>query len=556
MDPVHKDILISKRPELVENINMRDGLFTQLIARKILNQRMVRRIQNGRAADQQVEELLDIIPTRGPESFQLFCQALIADDQENVVNSYLCSSSLKSKKNNLNDQACPSSPERVLVHEDGTKNLYISGLSENSPDGQYLGVTEGQYKPFSENESRYVLKHYISDPQYGGIHLMPPREFAKWSSKCTPHSPDPAFQDKYCYPFEKPEKLARVDSIDTMQNLQVFHTADLPGSPTKKQRLSDKFSIAVFDPPVKGSYQHKTGINEKNVPMVPMLDSFDDPDIDLTDGPVGVQVQMANRQFYLGNYKKSYAMRRIPRGKALLINVNEVSGKSARRGTDIDRDNLYNLLSQLHFDVIVHNDVDGLTAKEMALKLQDFAALEDHKEFDCCVICLLSHGEEGFIFGTDGCKIALDDVFTLFDNNNCKALLGKPKIFIVQACRGGTLDRGVSLADEDETDGGSSKFKQMPTQSDMVLCYPTQAGYYAWRNRDRGSWYIEAVVQVFMKHAKSEDICTMLNRVNNVVSRKVSSCAHLDMDQMSQMSEYKSTLRMPHLFFFPGIGAG
>ena len=42
------------------------------------------------------------------------------------------------------------------------------------------------------------------------------------------------------------------------------------------------------------------------------------------------------------------------------------------------------------------------------------------------------------------------------------------------------------------------------------VLYP---GYYAWRNRERGSWYIEALVQIFMKYARCEDICTMLNRV-------------------------------------------
>ena len=55
-------------------------------------------------------------------------------------------------------------------------------------------------------------------------------------------------------------------------------------------------------------------------------------------------------------------MARIPRGKALVLNVNQVVGKTDRRGTDIDRDNLHNLLCQLHFDVTVYNDVDGLTA--------------------------------------------------------------------------------------------------------------------------------------------------------------------------------------------------
>ena len=40
------------------------------------------------------------------------------------------------------------------------------------------------------------------------------------------------------------------------------------------------------------------------------------------------------------------------------------------------------------------------------------------------------------------------------------------------------------------------------------------AGYYAWRNRERGSWYIEALTKVFMKYAKEEDVCAMLNRVS------------------------------------------
>ena len=52
----------------------------------------------------------------------------------------------------------------------------------------------------------------------------------------------------------------------------------------------------------------------------------------------------------------------IPRGQALIINVNEVSEKPPRRGTDIDRDNLNNLLTQLHFQVTIYNDNDDLTA--------------------------------------------------------------------------------------------------------------------------------------------------------------------------------------------------
>ncbi|ESO83598.1 hypothetical protein LOTGIDRAFT_133150, partial [Lottia gigantea] len=139
--------------------------------------------------------------------------------------------------------------------------------------------------------------------------------------------------------------------------------------------------------------------------------------------------------------------------------------------------------------------------------------LKDHENSDACFICLLSHGEEGYIYGTDGEMLALNQIFDLFNNNKCPLLKGKPKIFIVQACRGGSFDRGVSI---DETDGGPAipMIKQLPTLSDMIIGYPTQAGFYAWRNRERGSWYIEAIVKVFIKHAKHDDICTLFNRVS------------------------------------------
>ncbi|XP_071145023.1 caspase-2-like [Mytilus edulis] len=281
----------------------------------------------------------------------------------------------------------------------------------------------------------------------------------------------------------------------------------------------------------------------------------DDPSLDLTDGPVMVRVEPSTRQFYIEHYKKSYRMTRIPRGNALIVNVNEVEGKPPRRGTNIDRDNLYHLFSQLHFDVSIYNDIDGLTAKEIAIKLQKFSELPDHQNADACVVCLLSHGEEGYIFGTDGRKIFLDNIMSLFENGHCKDLRGKPKIFIIQACRGEALDSGVvGKMYGEEHDGSPCKPYQLPTMSDMLICFPTQTGHYAWRNKDRGSWYIEALVQVFMKFARTEDVCTMLNRVNSVISRKLSNCQQIEMNQMSQMSEYKCTLRMPHFFFFPGIG--
>ncbi|XP_045292435.1 uncharacterized protein LOC123575783 isoform X3 [Leopardus geoffroyi] len=54
----------------------------------------------------------------------------------------------------------------------------------------------------------------------------------------------------------------------------------------------------------------------------------------------------------------------------------------------------------------------------------------------CCLVTLMSHGEKGFIKMKDGERVSLEDIFEMFNNKNCPALQEKPKIFIIQACRG------------------------------------------------------------------------------------------------------------------------
>ena len=56
-------------------------------------------------------------------------------------------------------------------------------------------------------------------------------------------------------------------------------------------------------------------------------------------------------------------MDKTVRGKALILNVQFKDHNVSRKGTDVDRDNLKQLFEQLHLDVTVHNDEDGLTVE-------------------------------------------------------------------------------------------------------------------------------------------------------------------------------------------------
>ena len=56
---------------------------------------------------------------------------------------------------------------------------------------------------------------------------------------------------------------------------------------------------------------------------------------------------------------------------------------------------------------------------------------EDHSDSSCFACILLSHGEEGMIYGTDG-AMPIKTMTSMFRGDMCKSLVGKPKLFFIQ----------------------------------------------------------------------------------------------------------------------------
>lgn len=67
-----------------------------------------------------------------------------------------------------------------------------------------------------------------------------------------------------------------------------------------------------------------------------------------------------------------------------------------------------------------------------------FAKDKRHKECHSCVIVVLAHGEYDHLLGCDGEKVNVHNFVECFNENAAPGLAGKPKIFFLQSCRGGT----------------------------------------------------------------------------------------------------------------------
>jgi len=61
------------------------------------------------------------------------------------------------------------------------------------------------------------------------------------------------------------------------------------------------------------------------------------------------------------------------------------------------------------------------------------------------LVFIMTHGGEGgTLFGSDGKHITIEEIASLFNAENCRELIDKPKIFVIQACRGDRDEHGAT----------------------------------------------------------------------------------------------------------------
>lgn len=105
----------------------------------------------------------------------------------------------------------------------------------------------------------------------------------------------------------------------------------------------------------------------------------------------------------------------------------------------------------------------------------------DHSLNDCLLISVMTHGDDGILYGKDG-PYPVKNLWKLFTGENCPSLAGKPKLFFIQACRGNGTDPGVELISKriltDEPDGSKEHelTYSIPVMADILIMYSTTEG--------------------------------------------------------------------------------
>jgi hypothetical protein len=251
---------------------------------------------------------------------------------------------------------------------------------------------------------------------------------------------------------------------------------------------------------------------------------------------------------------EKYNMEHDRRGIALVINIRTYNPNpyhlQERVWSEKDVENLKYTLEYLEFDLKLHQD---LKADEIRDKIQEISKL-DHTNSDCFLCVVMAHGNEDKIVASDNQEISFEEIMKPI--KECPTLIGKPKLFFFQACRGEN-EFGRSRSNSGKSSSGNEEYsytdmapysskekklnKKKEHESDLFIFYAT--GHYSFGTEAEGTCFIKSVCEVFNLAYKNlpnnMSLTQMIIRINEEVKQKA-----------EQMTDHRITFTK-ELYFMP-----
>ncbi|XP_076251874.1 caspase-1-like isoform X2 [Rhynchophorus ferrugineus] len=217
------------------------------------------------------------------------------------------------------------------------------------------------------------------------------------------------------------------------------------------------------------------------------------------------------RTFINGVGSRYYNMTYPKKGFAVIFNHYEfLNGNTKRQGTDEDVTKLKKCLKYLQFEVKVHTD---LTKDEIETYITQYSE-KNYTNYSSLLIVILTHGDVDTIeaYDTSYHPKILWNSFTV---DRCPTLIGKPKMFFFQCCRGREIDPGYEMV---QRDGKQESFLvKLPPEEDFLFVYPTALGFESYRRID-GSFFIQNLCNELEQNAHNQDLITLLTTVSRNVA--------------------------------------
>ena len=224
-------------------------------------------------------------------------------------------------------------------------------------------------------------------------------------------------------------------------------------------------------------------------------------------------------------------MEKDPHGQAVIFNF--IEGYPAASHVTVDK--FTDTFKSLHYEV---HEYAFLSKEVMKRKLTKHVKSED----DSFVCCIIAHGDQGIITTKDG-EVEIQDL-QMEVVDKCPDLFRKPKIFIIQACRGTEPSIMMNEPRQDE-----EKFAQLSREADFYIAYSTTKGHIAVFDKSVGCVYVNTLCEVFKKRADHFALDEMVMEVHHKLESKVTKVKkdkkHNETVQHIEMGQVVHTLRGP-----------
>ncbi|NWS26772.1 CASP8 protein, partial [Polioptila caerulea] len=241
---------------------------------------------------------------------------------------------------------------------------------------------------------------------------------------------------------------------------------------------------------------------------------------------------------------KIYKMKNNPHGYCLILNNHIFKNPLYNReGTLQDGEAVKRVFKWLQFETVEYMDLEG---QEIYETVKEYSK-KDHRDMDCFVCFIFSHGEKDKIKGVDDECVNIEDLVSCFTGTNCPSLAGKPKVFIIQACQG--FVRHPSVTVEADSTGhaevDASPLTSIPDRADILIGMATVEDYLSFRSRRTGSVYIQSLCKMMECLCPQRvDFTAILTEVNNEVAGR-------ELEGSKQMPKITSTLLKRLIFEVP-----
>ncbi|KAL1281436.1 hypothetical protein QQF64_000239 [Cirrhinus molitorella] len=256
------------------------------------------------------------------------------------------------------------------------------------------------------------------------------------------------------------------------------------------------------------------------------------------------------------------------KGSALLITNFKFEKIKDRKGAEIDEANMERLLEALGYSVEMHTNLSGEAIKRAVKK---FSKRYEHRDADSTFVVIMSHGaridNKDAILGVNFHKtdnpndiFFVEEIFSNLNSVNCPALINKPKVILIQACRG-DFRRGGEEGGVDVKGGGfqpDAAFESdamfeadayIHKEKDFACFMSALPNVKAFRDPYHGSYFINYIVDTFSTSAHK---CHIFDLFTKITSRMVNDPEFKDTKQKIVPCIDRTSLEK-RFYLFPGL---